>query len=133
MEDVGLQGHLGTTFRGAAARGNYLSADRFDLQLSCKEVCRAVAKPTKHAWASLKRICRYLSRAPRLVYESKRQTGTRIDVYTDAGWPGCPRARKSTSGGCVMLGQHAVEHLFSTQASVSLSSGEAEFAGVIRG
>ena len=32
-----------------------------------------------------------------------------------------------------MLGQHAVKHWTSTQASVSLSSGEAEFVGVIRG
>ncbi len=32
-----------------------------------------------------------------------------------------------------MLGQHAMKHWSSTQASIALSSGEAEFAGVIRG
>ena len=32
-----------------------------------------------------------------------------------------------------MLGEHAVKHWSSTQTSVALSSGEAEFAGVIRG
>ena len=32
-----------------------------------------------------------------------------------------------------MLGRHAVKHWSSTQQSISLSSGEAEFAGVIRG
>ena len=32
-----------------------------------------------------------------------------------------------------MMGKHAVKHWSSTQASISLSSGEAEFAGVIRG
>ena len=32
-----------------------------------------------------------------------------------------------------MLGRHCVKHLSSTQASVALSSGEAEFASVIRG
>ncbi len=32
-----------------------------------------------------------------------------------------------------MLGQHAIKHWSSTQSSISLSSGEAEFAGVIRG
>ena len=32
-----------------------------------------------------------------------------------------------------MLGKHAIKHWSSTQASISLSSGEAEFAGVIRG
>ena len=92
-----------------------------------------MARPTKHAWEALKRICRYLNRAPRLVYEFKQQEVSHVDVYTDTDWAGCLRTRKSTSGGCVMLGQHAVKHWSSTQASVSLSSGEAEFAGVIRG
>ncbi len=32
-----------------------------------------------------------------------------------------------------MLGRHAVKHWSSTQTSIALSSGEAEFAGVIRG
>ena len=32
-----------------------------------------------------------------------------------------------------MFGKHTVKHWSSTQASISLSSGEAEFAGVIRG
>ena len=32
-----------------------------------------------------------------------------------------------------MLGSHAIKHWSSTQTSVALSSGEAEFAGVIRG
>ena len=32
-----------------------------------------------------------------------------------------------------MLGGHAIKHWSSTQTSVALSSGEAEFAGVIRG
>ena len=32
-----------------------------------------------------------------------------------------------------MLGSHCIKHWFSTQPSVSLSSGEAEFYGVVRG
>ena len=132
-EDVELPAHLNTPFRGAAARGNYLAADRIDVQFACKEVCRSMARPTQHAWEALKRVCRYLNRVPRLVYEFKQQSVTHVDVYTDTDWAGCPRTRKSTSGGCVMFGQHAVKHWSSTQASISLSSGEAEFAGVIRG
>jgi len=56
-----------------------------------------------------------------------------VDVYTDTDWAGCVKTRKSTSGGCLMLGSHAIKHWSSTQSSVALSSGEAEFAGVIRG
>ena len=128
-----LPGHLTTAFRGAAARGNYLAADRVDVQFACKEVCRWMSKPTAQAWQAMKRICRYLLRAPRLVYEFPQQSIDALDVYVDTDWAGCPKTRKSTSGGCVMVGRHAVKHWSSTQASISLSSGEAEFAGVIRG
>ncbi len=132
-EDDSLPAHLTTAFRAAAARGNYVAADRPDIQFACKEVCRWMSKPTAQAWKAMKRLCRYLNAAQRLVYEFKQQSVSSIDVYTDTDWAGCPKTRKSTSGGCVMMGRHAVKHWASTQASVTLSSGEAEFAGVIRG
>ena len=55
-----------------------------------------------------------------------------VDVYSDTDWAGCPKTRKSTSGGCVMLGSHLIKSWSSTQSSVSLSSGEAEFYGVVK-
>ena len=131
--DEELAPHLTTAFRGSAARGNYLSADRVDAQFACKEVCRWMATPTAQAWKALKRVCRYLNSAPRLVYEFRQQSVSSADVYTDTDWAGCPKTRKSTSGGCVMLGRHCVKHWSSTQTSIALSSGEAEFAGVLRG
>ena len=35
-----------TAFRRAAARANYLAADRIDVQYSCKGICSWMAKPT---------------------------------------------------------------------------------------
>jgi hypothetical protein len=131
--DEELPSKLHTAFRGSAARGNYLAADRIDAQYACKEVCRWMSKPTAHAWTALKRVCRFLRGVPRLVYRYPQQTVDSVDVYTDTDWAGCPTTRKSTSGGCVMFGGHAIKHWSSTQASVALSSGAAEFAGVIRG
>ena len=128
-----LAAKLATPFRGAAARGNFLSPDRVDVQFACKEVCRWMSRPSEHAWKALKRVCRFLAGAPRLVYVFEQQTVDAIDIYTDTDWAGCPLTRKSTSGGCVMMGKHAIKHWSSTQTSISLSSGEAEFAGVIRG
>ena len=122
-----------THFRGFAARSNYLAADRPDWCFAAKEICRWMSKPTHNAWKALKRLCRFLNGAPRLVYSYRLQSVECIDVYTDADWAGCPKTRKSTSGGCVLFGRHAVKHWSSTQASVALSSGEAEFAGLIRG
>ncbi len=131
--DEELKPELHTAFRATAARANYLAADRIDIQFGAKEVCRWMAKPTAQSWAAMKRLCRYLVGLPRLVYVFRWQDVEALDIYTDTDWAGCPRTRKSTSGGCVLVGQHAVKSWSSTQASIALSSGEAEFAGVVRG
>ena len=45
----------------------------------------------------------------RLVYCYPWQSADHVDVYSDTDWPGCPRTRKSTSGGCIVLGQHLIK------------------------
>ena len=131
--DAPLNPKLATPFRAAAARANYLAADRPDCQFAAKEICRWMSKPSEAAWAALKRLCRFLVGLPRLVYRYDFQEVNFVDVYTDTDWAGCPRTRKSTSGGCIMLNGHSIKTWSSTQTSVALSSGEAEFAGVVRG
>ena len=51
-----LQGKEATRFRAVAARANYLSADRLDIQYAVKEVCRRMAKPVKNDWQKLIRL-----------------------------------------------------------------------------
>ena len=98
-----------------------------------KEVCRFMANPTAQSWVALKRICRYLRDRPRMLYAYPVESVETLDVYTDPDWPRCPRTRKSTSGGSIMLGRRTMQHWSSTHASIALSSGEAEFNGVVRG
>ena len=131
-KDEILAEHLHTPFRGAAARGNYLAADRLDCQFSCKEISRHMAKPSRLAWDALKRLCRYLCGLPRLVHRYARQEASHVEVFTDTDWAGCPKTRRSTTGGCIMIGRHTIKHWSSTQASVTLSSGEAEFHGCVK-
>ena len=119
-------------YRAVAARANYLAADRPDVQFSAKEVCRWMSAPTEHGLMSLKRLGRFLEGKRRLVYHYPWQSCSHVDVYSDTDWGGCPRTRKSTSGGCLMLGKHLVKSWSSTQISPSLSSGEAEFYGVVK-
>ena len=47
-------------FRGLAARLNYLSLDRPDLQFSAKEVAKKISKPREADWAKLKRVAKYI-------------------------------------------------------------------------
>ena len=55
-----LAGAEATRFRTVAARANYLSADRPDIQYSVKEVCRRMAKPVEGDCQKLTRLGRYL-------------------------------------------------------------------------
>ena len=119
-------------FRGVAARANYLAADRPEIQFASKEICRWMAKPTTGGVLALKRLGRYLEGRRRVVYRYPWQKTRRIDVYSDTDWAGCQKTRKSTSGGCLMLGSHLLKSWSSTQSQISLSSGEAEFYGVVR-
>ena len=56
-----------------------------------------------------------------------------LSVFTDSDWAGCVTSRKSTSGGVVMRGSHLLKHWSSTQATVALSSAEAELIALVRG
>jgi hypothetical protein len=56
-----------------------------------------------------------------------------VTVCTDTDYAGCHRTRKSTSGGVLMHGSHVVKSWSSTQNIVSLSTGEAEYYGLVKG
>jgi hypothetical protein len=56
-----------------------------------------------------------------------------MTIWTDTDFAGCMKTRKSTSGGVAMFGSHLIKTWCSTQAIVALSSGEAEYYGVVKG
>ncbi len=119
-------------YRAVTARANYLAADRPDCQFASKEVCRWMSAPTEKSLVAIKRLGRFLEGHKRLVYHYPWQSASKIEVYSDTDWAGCQRTRKSTSGGCLMLGSHLIKSWSSTQQAVALSSGEAEFYGVVK-
>ena len=132
LKDETLPEEKTTPFRALAARANYLAADRPECQYAAKEICRWMASPTVCSLAALKRLGRFLEGKRRLVYRYRWQSASCVDIYSDTDWAGCVKTRKSTSGGCVMLGKHLIKSWSSTQSSISLSSGEAEFYGVVK-
>ena len=56
-----------------------------------------------------------------------------VDVYVDSDWAGCLQTRRSTSGGLVVVGGGTVKSWSSTQGSIALSSGEAEYYAAVKG
>ena len=131
-EDKELPASKCTAYRARAARGNFLAIDRHDAQFASKELCRWMSKPTEPVMSGIKRMCRYLGGKPRRVFLYPFQDADTVDCYSDTGWSGCTRTRKSTSGGCLMLGCRVMTTWNTTQPSVSLSSAVAEFYGVVK-
>ena len=128
--EVALDADEHTPYRGNGARGNYLGPDRPDIQYCAKEICRWMSAPTNLGQDALKRLCRYLLGRKRLVFKYPWQSTGTLECYSDTDWAGCPKTRKLTSGGCLMLGAHLLKSWSSTQPSISLSSGEAEYHSV---
>ena len=123
-----------TLYRACAARCNFLSLDRPDIQFAAKEVSRGMAKPTPADFIKLKRLARYIKQNPRAVFKYRFQDKfDNINVYTDTDWAGCVKTRRSTQGGLAIFGGHCVKSWSTTQAFIALSSGEAEYYGVVKG
>ena len=122
-----------TTSRRIAARANYLAADRPDLMYAVKEICRQMAKPTVKGWKQLKRLARYLQVSPRTILDYAWQAREKeIEGFSDSDWAGCKKTGKSTSGGVIKIGEHFIKGWSKTQASITLSSAEAELVAMCK-
>ena len=130
--DYELHGKVATEFRALAARANYLSLDRPDIQFATKEICRSMARPTASGMAKMKRLARYLLQHPQATIEYDGRGEGGIQVYTDSDWAGCRKSRRSTSGGIMLVDGGCVKNWSSTQATIAQSSGEAEYYAVVR-
>ena len=93
-----------------------------------------MSKPCEGDWQRLTRVGRYLAQHPRLIQHYAYQGASKfLDVWVDTDFAGCKRTRRSTNGGVITLGGHVVKSWSSTQAIVALSSGEAEYYGMVKG
>jgi hypothetical protein len=123
-----------TRFRAMAARANYLAQDRSDIQYSVKEISRHQAVPSVQGMLKLKRLGRYLTKAGRWIttFNYQKSAGV-LTAWVDTDFAGCRKTRRSTSGGVITLGSHVIKTWSATQAVVALSSGEAEYYGIVKG
>ena len=138
MEEETLESDDSTLYRACVARANFLSQDRSDIQYATKELSRKMSNPNHQDMIRLKRLGRYLKGRPRSVikydYQNMDESGQLVvKAYTDTDFAGCQRAKKSTSGGVIMMGSHTIKTWSSTQAVIALSSGEAEYYGMVKG
>ena len=123
-----------TVYRALVARANYLAQDRADIGFSVKELCRHMSQPRQCDWAQMKRLGRYLVDKTRVIVNFAYQTKPEhLSVWTDTDHAGCLKTRKSTNGGIAMWGGHAIKTWSANQQVIALSSGEAEYYGIVKG
>ena len=131
-----LAGEDLTRYRSVVATANFISQDRPDVRFAVKELCRKMARPTCASWRKLKKLVRYLRGQPRVVQKIKLDVegvGNEVKIVVDSDWAGCSQTRKSTNGGCIMVGYVCLKAWSTTQRVVALSSGEAEYYAAIKG
>lgn len=112
-----------TRYKSPVARANYLPWTVLTSSLRVKSSAPVCRNPRNVDWDNLCRFGRYLQEMLRLVHrywEAKRCTTA--TVYTDANWARDRRTRRSTSGGCMVIGIHWIKSRSKSQSLVALSS-----------
>jgi hypothetical protein len=75
----------------------------------------------------LKTILRYLKHTPSIGLWYPKGAIFQLIGYSDSNYAGCKIDRKSTSGGCQLLGRSLVSWISKKQNSVALSTAEVEY------
>ena len=122
-----------TTYRSLTMRGAYLAQDRYDIQHTTKELATEMKTPTNEGMVRLKRLARYLKATPRVVQRYTRHKATELTVDVDSDWAGDKVQRKSTLCIVIRHGPNVIKTQVNAMKGISLSSGEAEYAAIVKG
>ena len=119
----------------------HLSNERTDIQSTVRLLCTKLKNPTALEMRQLKRLLRYVKGTEDMstVFEMRdsndrrEQLVKRLEVYTDSDWAIDQTTRKSTSGAVIMAEGMRLHAHSRGQASVALSSCEAEVMAASEG
>ena len=117
----------GAMYRSLVGSLIYLTHTRPDIVNAVSIVSRFMSEPSKDHLTAAKRILRYIkgTKSYGIMYETEKDF--KLTGYTDSDWAGSVDDRKSTSGYVFQLGNKVVSWSSKKQATVALSSAEAEY------
>jgi hypothetical protein len=120
--------HVNPTFyRGMIGSLMYLTASRPDIMFATCLCARYQASPRESHLLAVKRIFKYLKGTPSLGLWYPKDSSFDLVAYSDSDYAGCMLDRKSTSGGCQLLGGRLTSWSSKKQQTVSISTAEAEY------
>ncbi|WVZ94220.1 hypothetical protein U9M48_040141 [Paspalum notatum var. saurae] len=116
-----------STYRSMIGSLLYLTASRPDIMFSVCLCARFQAAPKESHLTAVKRILRYLKHTPNIGLWYPEGAKLELLGYSDSDFAGYRVDRKSTSGGCHLLGRSLVSWSSKKQNRVALSTVEAEY------
>ena len=154
LDSENLANEQAAIFRSCLGLALYVAMDRPDIQFAVKTLSSYMSRPSIKAMAALKHLTSYLDGTPdngvllRLTEEGKTvfdfwnddvlisdettvpkvhaKSQFVLEAFSDSSWADCKSTRRSTSSGVIFLNGSLVMSVCRTQASVALSSCEAE-------
>jgi hypothetical protein len=109
-----------TLYRSMIGSLLYLTAPRPDIMFSVCMCVRFQANPKKAHLSAVKRILRYLKHTPSVGLWYPKGATFELIGYSNSDYTGCKIDRKSTSGGCHLLGRSLVSWTSKKQNSIPL-------------
>lgn len=128
--DIPVDTTLQTQYQSAIGSLMYVGlGSRPDISFAIQNLSQFSSHPTQVHWTAVKRLIRYLKGTPDigLRYGPTKMEDLVLVGYSDADWAGDENDRKSVSGYVFLLGKNVITWGAKKQATVALSSMEAEY------
>lgn len=120
-------------YRSTVGALQYLSLTPPDISFAVNKACQFLSAPTDVHWSAVKRVLRYVKETLKVGLSIRRSQSTKLSVYTDVDWAGCPDDRRSSGGYAVFYGPNLISWSSRKQPTVSRSSTEAEYKAIANG
>ena len=130
--DFGTPIPVPSLYRKLVGKLNYLTNARPDLAYAVQFLSQFMQDPREPHWQAALHTLRYLSKDYTKGIYLNASTDLTLEAYCDSDWASCPNTRKSVSSYFILLGGSPISWKSKKQATVSLSSAEAEYRSMRR-
>uniref|UniRef100_A0A3Q7HMV9 Reverse transcriptase Ty1/copia-type domain-containing protein n=1 Tax=Solanum lycopersicum TaxID=4081 RepID=A0A3Q7HMV9_SOLLC len=119
-----------TFYRKLVGKLNFLTNTRLDITFSVQHLSQFLQSPREPHLKAAYHVPRYIMNDPCLEIFLSNSIDCTITAYCDSDWAACPDSRRSVSGYIVLMGDSPICWKSKKQATISLSSAEAEYRAI---